>query len=141
MVNKLNQVVSEEVVTAIKEENKISEINLQKVLLGEFYGELNYPDDLNRLNLLTGFYNELQNKKRDVSSSNDIEYFHICVGMYEILPKMIKCVDKLLKKAKEENSPNKYFYMNYKNVLKKDFKRVREWMLCASQFYFKTIKF
>ena len=38
----LKSVVSEEVVTAIKEENKISEINLQKVLLEEFYGELNY---------------------------------------------------------------------------------------------------
>lgn len=142
MVNKLNQVVSEEVVTAIKEENKISEINLQKVLLEEFYGELNYPDDLDRLNLLTLFYEELKSKKTiDLSSITDIEYYHICIGMYEILPKMIKCVDKLLKKAKEENSPNKYFYMNYKNVLKKDLKRVREWMLCASQFYFKTIKF
>ena len=140
MARKINQVDSEELVTAIKEENKIAEINLQKVLLEEFYGELNYPDDLDRLNLLTLCHGKLRDNLID-KSHNDIEYFYICVGIYETLSKMIKCVDKLLKKAKEEKSPNKYFYMNYKNVLKKDLKLIREWMLCASQDYFKTIKF
>ena len=64
MNTKMKSVVSEEVVTAIKEENKISEINLQKVLLEEFYGELNYPDDLNRLNLLTLFMKNSKVKKQ-----------------------------------------------------------------------------